>query len=53
MSEDEIGYCADCGKRVDDLNDVGYLGPVDRESECCSPFIPFELVCTDCEELQG
>lgn len=40
--------CDKCGAWVQ-MQDVGYMGPVDRSDTSCSPFTPFETVCAKCE----
>jgi hypothetical protein len=40
--------CEKCGKKVT-VDDIGYLGPRDRASEECHPFVDFVCTCKDCE----
>jgi len=42
-------YCENCGKPFD-IRDGGYLGPKDRGSEECNPFMEFVTICQGCDD---
>ena len=42
-------YCEDCGEPFD-IEDGGYHGPEDRESEECHPFMAFITICKECDD---
>lgn len=48
--ESEIGICDRCQGRIRRVEDLGYMGPVDRTSEECGAYMDFETVCATCEE---
>jgi len=43
--------CDKCG-RVVGIEDLGYLGPKDRDDKSCHPFMNFECLCIECEKLR-
>jgi len=45
----ELGRCSKCSVPIDDMSEVGYMGPVERDSSECSPCMDFETVCAKCE----
>lgn len=49
FEKDVIAACDRCGKGIEDMADVGYMGAADRGSEECSPMMAFETVCATCE----
>jgi len=53
MSEKLIDDCSRCGREIESMEEVGYLGPVDRDDDSCHPFMKFETVCVECEEASG
>ena len=44
-----IAECDQCGKKIYDIADVGYMGPADRGSTECNPFVEQETKCAECE----
>jgi len=47
----EFGKCDKCKVEVDDILEVGYLGPMDRSNEDCDPFVEYIVVCKECESF--
>lgn len=47
--ETDYGVCDHCGKVIESVADIGYLGPEDRSDTSCSPFAKFINVCWLCE----
>lgn len=45
---DEEYVCDRCDREIP-WEAVGYLGPIDRDDVSCSPWLPMEVVCRDCE----
>jgi len=41
--------CDKCKAEILDMEDVGYMGPVDRGSNECHPFMAFAVICKKCE----
>lgn len=44
--------CDKCGREIAP-DEIGYLGPKDRESEECNPFMEIECLCMECERIRA
>jgi len=44
-----LDICDDCGKDIEDFDDVGYMGGSDRTATECNPFMNFTCICKACE----
>ncbi len=53
MENERAKYkCDKCGKEIE-MCDVGYLGPKDRDSVECNPFVEMECLCVACEHKRA